>query len=117
MATRAVSTICLGVVVAFASSLGVGPSAAQEPEEQALIGRIEKRFTGDLSRITKRRLIRVLVSHSRTNFFFDRGVPRGFEYEMLRKYEKFLNRSNTRPDRQIKMAFVPLPFDHASVPR
>ncbi len=65
---------------------------------------------GDLDAIEKRRLIRVLVSYSMTDFFIVDGRARGFEYEFAKAYEKFLNQHKKRSER-IRMVFVPVPFD------
>jgi membrane-bound lytic murein transglycosylase MltF len=55
--------------------------------------------------------VRVLVSYSKSNFFFDEGQARGFEQELLSAYETFLNAGVQRSDEQVKLVFVPLPFD------
>ena len=80
-------------------------------EEADLILGVEKPFKGDLPQIRKRRLIRALVSFSKTNFFFNQGTPRGFEYELLHEYEKFVNKSQRSKYQQTKMVFIPMPFD------
>jgi len=90
------------------------PEGATQPEptrEQALVERYAERFTGDLSAIRERRTLRVLVSYSKTNFFFHNGSMRGFEYELLRKYEKFLNQNVRGLYRRTKVVFVPTAFD------
>ena len=53
-------------------------------DEQALLRRFNEPFKGDLTQIKKRRLLRVLVNYSKSNFFFDAGTARGFEYELSR---------------------------------
>lgn len=56
-------------------------------------------------------MVRVLVSYSRTNFFVDKGRPRGFECELFLEYEKFLNTGVSSRDFQMNVVFVPVPFD------
>jgi membrane-bound lytic murein transglycosylase MltF len=81
-------------------------------EEKQLFLRVNEPFKGDLEQIRERRLIRVLVSYSKTNFFIDdTGVVRGFEYELLHQYEKFLNKSISNRYHQVKMVFIRVPFD------
>ena len=85
-----------------------------EPElfdEKKLFLRVNEPFKGDLPEIRKRRLLRVLVSYSKTNFFIDSGVPRGFEYELLQQYETFLNKSISKKYHHVKMVFIRVPFD------
>jgi membrane-bound lytic murein transglycosylase MltF len=65
---------------------------------------------GDLRTIRERRTIRVLVPYSRTNFFFERGIPRGFAYDVFSEYAKFLNRG-AKPAERVRVAFLPVPRD------
>lgn len=66
------------------------------------------RFQGDLDQIRKNRILKVLVSLNRTNFFIVSDQPHGFEYEMLKQYEKFLNRDLSRRDMHTTIVFVPV---------
>jgi membrane-bound lytic murein transglycosylase MltF len=50
-----------------------------------------KVWKGDLNAMVERRLIRVLVPHSRTLFYIDRGRERGLSAEMARDFERYLN--------------------------
>ncbi len=94
------------------SALGSGEAADDKGRsESLLIMRATKPFTGDFSEMRKRRVIRVLVSYSKTNFFVDKGHPKGFEYEMFFEYEKSLNKGLSRKDFKMHVAFVPVAFD------
>jgi membrane-bound lytic murein transglycosylase MltF len=74
--------------------------------------RVDEVWKGDLPDILeKRRFIRVLVSYNRTNFFIDRGHPRGLEYELLHRYEAHLNRQSPKGATKIKLFYRVLPFD------
>lgn len=79
-------------------------------EETALMERTNEEFTEDLDQIESRSLIRVLVNFSRTNFFFHKGAPQGFEYELMKAYEKYLNKSIEQRHKNVQMVFVPVPF-------
>lgn len=68
-------------------------------------------FFGDLSEMLERRLLRVLVTYSKTNFYIDAGRTRGFEYELFKQYEEFLNQSVGDRARRMRVVFVPVPFD------
>jgi membrane-bound lytic murein transglycosylase MltF len=93
------------------------PGISQNPDsvsadKHALMNRIEKRWTGDLQQIRQqRRLIRVLVSYSDTNFFVARGEKRGMEYELLREYERFLNRQSPEDKIKTNIVFIAVPFE------
>ncbi len=79
--------------------------------ENVIVQRVTQSFTDDLPEMRKRRVIRALVSYSKSNYFLDKGVARGFEYELLREYEKHLNQGVKNAHDQIKIVFIPLPFD------
>lgn len=50
--------------------------------------------------------LRVLVNYNRTDFFVNEGEPRGFEYEYLREFQRFLNQRLRRNDDPIRLEFV-----------
>lgn len=70
-----------GTLILFAlsffliSSLGFAAqkSLPSITDEQAILNRINEPFKGDLDEIRARRIIRVLVSYCKTNYFFDHG--------------------------------------------
>ncbi len=68
-------------------------------------------FTGDLDGMIRRRNIRVLTTFNRTNFFIVEGVQKGFEYSLLRDYEKKLNGGKGRRDLKVHMEFIPVHRD------
>jgi membrane-bound lytic murein transglycosylase MltF len=107
--------ILMGFVLSFLlmSSPGFAAQKSVFPitEEQALLDRVKEPFKGDLDEIRERRIIRVLVCYCKTNYFFDRGKPRGFEYELMKAYEKFLNKKEKSGYDRTKMIFVPVPFN------
>jgi membrane-bound lytic murein transglycosylase MltF len=76
------------------------------------VDRVAEHWTGDLDKtLTQRRFIRALVSYNQTNFFIDQGTPRGIEYELLKRYESYLNENRKADDLKIKIVFTVLPFD------
>ena len=66
--------------------------------------------TDDLPEMRRRKQIRVLVSFSKTDFFIWKGEPRGFETELLERYELFLNEGVEREDEKIRIVYIPVPF-------
>ena len=50
---------------------------------------------GDLDAIAGRRILRILVTHSQTDFFFDKGQIRGMQVEIARGFLARLNAGRT----------------------
>lgn len=76
----------------------------------ALLTSVDEPFTGDLQELYQRGTIRVLVSYSKSNFFYADGHPRGFEVELFRQFEDYVNRDRRLQDR-MRIVFVTAPFD------
>jgi membrane-bound lytic murein transglycosylase MltF len=68
-------------------------------------------FTGDLSQIRKRGVLRALVTPSRTDFFLDGARPRGVFVEVLEPYRKSLNKGLKRRDLHLVIKYVIVPFN------
>mgnify|MGYP006284790209 CR=1 FL=1 len=108
----------LFLVVALAASCGADPqptpaaTPTEDPSElDPIVGRVVEPFLGDLDAIRQRGTLRVLVSYSRTNFFFAGARPAGFEAELMRGFEKHLNRGVRDPLGRIRVVFVPTSYD------
>ena len=87
-------------------------SAAQAPTAKGRLGltldEITAPWTGDLDGMVERRLIRVLTAHSRTQYFIDRGTPRGTAYDQGKLLEEALNKKFGTSKLTIHVQFVPL---------
>jgi membrane-bound lytic murein transglycosylase MltF len=68
-------------------------------------------WTGDLAGMRERRMIRVLVTYDKTNFFLVGGRPHGFEYELLRGFEDELNQGLGPGEVATQVVFLPVPFE------
>jgi membrane-bound lytic murein transglycosylase MltF len=89
---------------------GEAKTESSDESDNELLERARQTFMGDLPDLRERRLVRVLISYSKSNFFHDGARPRGFEVELLRAWEKQLNEGAKTYDR-VKVVFVPTPFD------
>ena len=89
--------------------------AAQAPIEKGRLGiplsEINKPWTGDLSGMVERRMIRVLTAFSRTQYFIDRGLPRGTAYDQGKLLEAALNRELGTRHLTVNVQFVPMARD------
>ena len=82
-----------------------------EAEKQAMDARLSESYHGDPLNDEKVRGIFVLVNYSRNNFFIDAaGHYRGFEYDLLKGYEKFLNKGKKGASERKNLIFIPMPF-------
>ena len=70
-----------------------------------------KQWQGDLDGMRKRKVIRALVPFSRTYYFLDRGRKRGLTYDILKQYEKFLNRQIKKRNMGVHVVVIPTPRD------
>lgn len=86
------------------------PSLAAADAE-ALLGHVQKPSTADLADMRERGAIRVLVSYNRTSFFLAGAHRQGFEYELLKEYEKFLNQKPGPKGVETQVVFIPMPFN------
>jgi membrane-bound lytic murein transglycosylase MltF len=90
----------------------VGSLHAGEPADaHPLDSHLGDRYTDDLDALLARRYIRVLTTYNRTNFFLAGGKPRGFEYDLLKEYQKGLNKNISRRELQVVFEFIPVARD------
>jgi membrane-bound lytic murein transglycosylase MltF len=80
-------------------------------EHHPLDAHLSDTYTEDLPGLLKRKYIRVLTTMNRTNFFLAGGKPHGFEYALLKEYEKFLNQNIKRRELQVTLEFIPVSRD------
>ncbi|WP_456404090.1 transporter substrate-binding domain-containing protein [Thiolapillus sp.] len=86
-------------------------SAPQASGDEAPLPFLEKAFSGDLSEMKKRRTLRALVVYGPTDFFFDKGKPSGIQVDLIREYEKHLNKGIKEEAGKIHVVFIPVSFD------
>lgn len=68
-------------------------------------------FKGDLPEIRKRKVIRALVTYSRTDFFFHQGGAKGIQVEFLNEYARFLNKKAAREEDRVHVTYIPVTFN------
>jgi membrane-bound lytic murein transglycosylase MltF len=111
--TRLFKGILAACVFILASATGHAAETSHPRDRLPLLGKkqmLPQPAFGDLAEIRRRKVIRILVPYSRTNFFFERGVPRGFAYDMFQEYGKVLN-ARVKPRDRVAVAFIPVPRD------
>ena len=70
----------------------------------------EKRL-GDFNAMVKERRIRVLVVYSKTYYFLDRGQQRGAAYELVKEFEKYVNKKFKNKTLQVQVVIIPVRRD------
>jgi len=85
--------------------------AQQNPTSDILVQRIGSLRHSDLPEMLDIGVIRVLVSPTRTDFFLDKGQPKGFSHDLLTAYRDDLIKERSGHDRKLTIVFVPVPFD------
>jgi membrane-bound lytic murein transglycosylase MltF len=104
----------LTATAAFGLSLTV-VIAAQAPIEKGRLAftldEITKPWTGDLDGMVERRMIRVLTTYSKTQYFVDRGTPRGTAYDQGRLLEDAVNQKLGAGGAKVSVQFVPVSRD------
>jgi len=101
----------LCAIVAASISLEIA-AGAQAPVDKGRLGlplhEVTKPWTGDLPGMVERRMVRVLTAYSRTQYFIDRGTPRGTAYDQGKLLEDALNKPLATGELPIHVQFVPL---------
>ncbi len=68
---------------------------------------VQRRWTGDFDQMVKLHRIRVLVPFSKTFYFLDGGRQLGFTYEMVRRFEEFVNKRLNKGHVKVKVVIIP----------
>jgi membrane-bound lytic murein transglycosylase MltF len=68
-------------------------------------------WIGDFDKMAEKRQIRVLVTYSKTFYFLDRGHQRGISYDLLKEFEKYVNKKPKAKTLKINVVFIPVRRD------
>jgi len=77
-------------------------------EPPAIVAEMMAPFYGDFDAMVEKRVIRVLVTYNKTNFFLDRGTQKGITADFLREFEKSLNKELRLGRRPLQVAAIPV---------
>jgi membrane-bound lytic murein transglycosylase MltF len=122
---RRVFSMCLALVIFFgcggdqppmvSGAEATTPSTETEATPQpiaavppALVAKLMEPFHGDFDAMVEDRVIRVLVTYNKTNFFLDGGTQRGITADALREFEKALNNELRLGRRPLQVAAIPV---------
>ena len=87
---------CVAVLLS-AAILCAAPAGAQDKKTapakpQRQLSLQNEPWTGDFDPMLERRIIRVLAPYSRTLYFVDKGRERGITAELVRDFERYVNK-------------------------
>lgn len=99
--------IMFAVVLLFLTAA----AAASQKTQQAEFIYLDQKWLGDFEGMAKRREIRVLVVYSKTFYFLDQGQQRGATYELLKQFEKFINKKLKTKTLKLRVFFIPVRRD------
>jgi membrane-bound lytic murein transglycosylase MltF len=124
MANNRVWYVLLGLVVIsglaglyYLQDFPVGETGVTKEKEAAredglpLDAHLSDSYMDDLPGLVEKKYIRVLTTLNRTNFYVAGGRLVGFEYDLLKGYEKFLNADIPDKKLQVVLEFIPVTRD------
>lgn len=95
------------IVVTFPCTVIADSTENSESLSEMISDRVDFIQKGDLDAIRNNRVLRVLVNDNKANFFCDKGRARGFEFELMNKFDKHLNRNTKSAVDKTHIVFVP----------
>jgi len=107
----------LSLVLSLCLVLLTGPVLAQSgphaqgDEDDEELWEVFGSFRDDLEGLRQRRMIRVAITYSRTNYSNNNGEIDGFDYRVLKLYEDWLNHHRPHGSAPISFVFMPMPLD------
>jgi membrane-bound lytic murein transglycosylase MltF len=109
----------MAVIILFSASYEItaaasqqsNPSADQNNDSSILIEKIMQPWKGDFDKLNERRVIRVLVTFNKTNYFFDQGQSCGSTHDIFIELEKYWNNKSGNGVLKKHIVFVPVRRD------
>jgi membrane-bound lytic murein transglycosylase MltF len=102
---------CLTISLGFTSILLPRTTLGGENPLSVLGSHFKKQYQDDLDVLLKKRYIRVLTTFNKTNYFLCGVEQFGFEYSLLKDYEKSLNKTIKRSELKVVLEFIPVSRD------
>jgi membrane-bound lytic murein transglycosylase MltF len=107
-------SVASGLLLALA--VPAPPLAAQvkktaEAKEKHALPLPDVAWTGDFDGMKQRRMVRVLVVYNKTNYFIDKGTPRGITTEAFKMFEDHINEKYKTKNLRIHVVLLPVRRD------
>lgn len=101
----------LKACVVAAGILLAAPAGADQSTETALIENIQQGWQGDFDGMLERGAVRVLVVYNKTMYFLDGANQHGITYDLMREFEKTINKEWSTGGLPLHVVFIPVARD------
>ena len=102
--------ICVLLITASLIAGSATEASDKKPQPEEFLAP-NRKWLGDFDGMLKDRVIRVLVAYSKTFYFLDHGRQRGLDYDLLKEFEKLVNKKYNTKTLQVHVVFFPVPRD------
>ena len=101
-------TLTFVALICLFFAFNPGPLAADDDDEIFGHLSLREKWHGDFGDMVERRLVRALVEVDQFYFSIDKGHYRGVSADLLKAFEKFINKKNKGKALQIEVIFLPV---------
>ncbi|MGB7066429.1 MAG: transporter substrate-binding domain-containing protein, partial [Syntrophobacteria bacterium] len=108
MSSRIVIVTSLLTALLVIVFLSINLVEAQEVES---VLKLDQTWSGDFDGMVERHVIRALVPYSKTFYFLDKADQRGLEYELLKEFEKYINKELKKRHLKVRLIVIPTKRD------
>jgi ABC-type amino acid transport substrate-binding protein len=106
-----VSSILLAAILVLTVAMPLIATAADKKPARGEALLENKPWIGDFDQMVEKRQIRVLVAFSKTFYFLDHGRQRGISYDLLKEFEKYVNKKLKTKALKVNLVFIPVKRD------
>jgi len=113
IARRGARCVAASLAAAILCTVQAGAQGKADPAKPRQLSLANEPWTGDFDLMLERRAIRVLVPYSRTLYYVDKGHERGLTADLVREFERYLNRRYAKQlgKRPLTVFLIPTPRD------
>jgi membrane-bound lytic murein transglycosylase MltF len=113
IARRGARCVAASLAAAILCTVQAGAQEKADPAKPRQLSLANEPWTGDFDLMLERRAIRVLVPYSRTLYYVDKGHERGLTADLVREFERYLNRRYAKQlgKRPLTVFLIPTPRD------
>jgi membrane-bound lytic murein transglycosylase MltF len=103
--------VLIGFQIGIMIALSQGTAFGAETFEAAVSQYVNQKWTGDYNEMVRHKVIRILVPYSKTFYFIDKGAQRGVSYELVKAFEKMVNKELKTRHLKVHAVFIPTSRD------